>query len=144
MPLRKPADDLAVGAQSRESASTLCSWSTAGRPGGIWAKYKFGWPFGRIEADEARLTFRAAGPLGAVYSRLTRSQTSTAVPIAAIERIEVAGRHHITAVIRSTDPRFESAMFSARRARLQPVLDRLASSGVPIVPRRLRDLNAHR
>lgn len=143
MPVRKRADDLKVETPIRE-ASTLCSWSTAKRPGSIWANYKFGWPFGRIEADDVRLTFSASGPLGAVYNQLTRSRIPAAVPLGAIERIEVGGQRHVTAVIRSADPRFESAMFSARRAKLQPVLDRLATAGVQIVPRQLKDLSAHR
>jgi hypothetical protein len=143
MARRNAADDLVVSISIRE-ASTLCSWSTARRPGSIWANHKFGWPFGRIAADDARLTLSASGPLGAVYSQLTRSRIPAAVPLAAIERIEVGGRRHVTAVIRSADPRFESAMFSARRAKLQPILDRLASAGVEIVSHRLKDLSTHR
>jgi hypothetical protein len=116
----------------------------ARRPGSIWSKYNVGWPFGCVEADESALTFSYVGPLAGVFSALSRSQVPAAVPLAAIERIEVAGRRFVTVVIRSTDPRFEGAIFSARGATLQPVLDRLASAGVTIAPRKITELAAHR
>jgi hypothetical protein len=121
--------------------SVVGSWSTARRPGSIWADMKFSWPFGRIEVHAGALLFDVRGPIAPTYRRLCRGRIPVAIPFSAIERIEFGGR---TAIVRSRSERFEGATFGARIAELERVLDRLAELGVRIARRRIRDLRTAR
>jgi hypothetical protein len=99
------------------------------------SRYKFDWPFGRIELYEDSLLLSVNRPLRALYNALgrrSRFPIPLAIRIEAIDSITFSRGPIGVARVSSKDPLFRLVRFGAPRSRFDLLLNELERLGVKV------------
>jgi hypothetical protein len=82
-------------------------------------KYRFGWPFGRLALTDDAIVLSVRGPLGRLFSLLTRRTSPSlplVLPLAEITGVDVWGGRPTVISFDCRNPEVDGVLFGSLRA----------------------------